>query len=119
MADFQPLMVSDVRDEAWYEVLKANPGYLDAMTAWLRANGVDPDDTYRWELYLLDCPFVRVFAYDRDEMGRRRWQRIEDVEERCRTGVGWRPVEREPYTVLVSSMPPQFTPSASTTEETP
>jgi hypothetical protein len=101
-----PLQVFDVRDDDLWYGLKGQKAYCDTLRAWLRANGIEPWETYRWELYLLDTPFLKVFTYARDDQGKLRFRPVEDAEERQRTGRWWLPVEREPFLVPVSSLPP-------------
>jgi hypothetical protein len=92
-----PVQVSDVRDDAWFGTLRDRPGYLKAMNEWLIAHDINPYDTYRWELYIIDAPFLKVFTYVRDEKGRI----LFDQEAR-------EPVKQTPFTVLVSSLPPDI-----------
>lgn len=90
-APLAPLYVSDVRDDAyWYSVDK---GQGDTLRAWLRGNGLEPDDIYRFEVYLCDTLFAKVYTYARDEHGRFQVE-----------GDGL--VEREPFLAPLDSMPP-------------
>ncbi len=114
-----PLHVSDVHDDSWWETWTTDRAYREATQDWLRANGVEPDDTYRWELYLLDTPFLKVFTYDRDHNGQLRFRRAHDAEERQRTGRWWMPLEREPYLVPVSSLPPRAPSAPDHPQEAP
>jgi hypothetical protein len=91
MADLTPIVVSDVRDnEYWNSVDKARG---DALRAWLRSNSLEPNDIYRFEVYLLDTLFAKVFTYARHEDGR---FRVEDGEL----------VQSEPFLALLNSEPP-------------
>jgi len=62
----EPLAVYDVAEANW---LGLPHDKRQDLAAWLREQGPDPNDTYRLEVYLLDCLFVRVFQWDRDKLG--------------------------------------------------
>lgn len=82
----EPLAVFDARDESWRG---------DHQTlAWFRSEGIDPNQVHRLEVYLLDCPFARVYEFvtlngarffvaERDEY-----------------------LRRDPYDVILASLPP-------------
>lgn len=82
--DVNPLFTADVRDPDWY--------YRADVADWLRAHGVDPCLVYRYEVYVVDTPCVRVFEYQSDERGRM----MSD------------PVTRTPYMMLIDSFPPSL-----------
>ena len=90
--DLTPLAVSDVREDAYWYSVRKDQG--DALRAWLRSNDLEPNDIYRFEVYLLDTLFAKVFTYARDEHGRFCIEGDEIV-------------QREPFTVPLNSMPPQ------------
>lgn len=92
MTTLAPLLVSDVRDDDYWHSVTQDQG--QALRAWLRSNHLEPNDIYRFEVYILDCPFAKVFTYARDEHGH---FRVKDGEL----------VQREPFTVPLNSMPPQ------------
>ncbi|MFD9950902.1 hypothetical protein ACFWYW_59195 [Nonomuraea sp. NPDC059023] len=81
----EPLIVYDCSSRQWH----GNPDVL----AWMRAEGLDPEQAYRLEVYLVDCPSARVYEYDRNEAGERYL-------------VGDDAARREPYDVILSSLPP-------------
>lgn len=87
----EPVAVYDVQDEGWW--LPAN---LTDFLQWLRHHGINPDDTYRIEIHLLDTLFARVYQYDRDEHGR--FFLDEETGE---------PARRTPFDVPVESTPPE------------
>lgn len=91
--DLAPLHVSDVRDDAYWYSVRQDQG--DALRAWLRSNRLEPNDIYRFEVYLCDTLFAKVFTYARDEHGRFRVEGGEVV--RC-----------EPFLAPLNSMPPTF-----------
>ncbi|MFI6594956.1 hypothetical protein ACIBHX_01840 [Nonomuraea sp. NPDC050536] len=68
----EPLVVFDARDERW----RGDSHIL----AWCRSEGIDPEQVYRLEVYLVDCPFARVY---------------DDY------------LRRDPYDVILSSLPPE------------
>lgn len=80
--------VREVRDPDWWDIQA--PGI-----EWLKGEGIPVRRTYRVEIYLMDSPFARVFAYAEDEQGR------------CypdpATG---EPAEDEPAIVPLGSLPP-------------
>lgn len=103
-----PLVVLDCREGIW------PPPNLEELQDWLRSHGIEPDDTYRVEVYLIDTLFARIFQYARNERGRHYCSNDHghlDDPDRCVIA------RREPYTVPLACMPPEFLP-ASTTEET-
>ncbi|MFI7468187.1 hypothetical protein [Nonomuraea sp. NPDC049646] len=71
------------------------------MLAWMREQGLSPAAVWRFEVHLVDCPSVRVWEYllDGDEVP---YCGIEHPH-RPRSCVL---AEREPYTVVASSLPP-------------
>lgn len=57
-----PLFTSDTHDRGWY--------HTDAEEDWCRDQGLDPNDIFRYEIYLIDMPFARMFEYVRDDGGK-------------------------------------------------
>lgn len=84
-----PLAIYDAHEDNWIGL--AGPE-RNRMCGWMREQGIEPNDTRRVEIYLLDCLFARVVAYatnaDGDHYGH-------GCEFATRT-----------YTVGISSMPP-------------
>ncbi|MEU8270148.1 hypothetical protein AB0B89_23690 [Sphaerisporangium sp. NPDC049002] len=105
LASLEPLQVSDVRDDDYWNRMKGQTAYCDAVRAWMRAHNIDPNEVYRWELFLLDAPFLKVYAYQLDEHGHIVWRPV-DADEKRLIGGWWDPVKREPYIAPVSSLPP-------------
>lgn len=62
-----PLVVEDVR-KGWYH--KPEP-YRQAFMAWMRSEGMDPNETRRVEVHLMDTPFAVATVYVRDEQGQK------------------------------------------------
>lgn len=71
-------------------------GFADAYRNWLLAHGVNPNTTYRVEHHVIDCPLIRIFQLDRDEVGRVR------VDPATRDFA-----VRAPFDLLVTSDPPR------------
>lgn len=84
----EPLVVHDCRDRGW----AGDPRIL----AWCRAEGLNPHEIYRLEVYLLDCPSARVYEYARDDDGNR--YLVGDDEA----------ARREPHDVILTSLPPEM-----------
>jgi len=62
----KPLAVYDVHEPGWQNLpTRAR----DRVNDWARSEGLNPEDIYRLETYLIDCPFVRVYAITRDGGG--------------------------------------------------
>jgi hypothetical protein len=70
-----------------------------AVQHWIEGEGIDPNETYRVEVYLLDAPFARVFTYA-SEPGRPPGWRYWDE------ATGWAAVN-DPYDKPVSGLPPE------------
>ena len=88
----RPLTVYDVHEPGWQNLpTRAR----DRVNDWARSEGLNPEDIYRLETYLVDCPFVRVFAFARDADGNKFV--AED---------GTSPATLPPQDVPVSSPPP-------------
>lgn len=84
--------VYDVRDSStWPHRDPFHTAYLD----WLKAHGIDPNETVRTEHHVIDAPLVRIFQYARDEAGRRYIDPATDW---------W--VMREPFDVLITTPAP-------------
>lgn len=83
-----PLAVYDVHEDNWIGLTGPE---RSRMCGWLREQGIEPNDTRRVEIYLLDCLFARVVAY----------ATMSEVP----GGHGCEFVTRT-YTVGISSMPP-------------
>jgi hypothetical protein len=92
MTEPEPLAVFDVHENNW-QGLPARA--RDRINDWARGEGLDPNDIYRVETYVIDCPFVRVFAFARDAAGNKFLG--ED---------GVNPARLPPRDVPVSSLPP-------------
>jgi hypothetical protein len=71
------------------------------MLGWMRGNGLNPAAVWRFEVYLVDCPSVRVWEYLLDDRGHLYCEL--DHPHRPRSCVM---AVREPYTVVASSLPP-------------
>ncbi|MFN2636841.1 MAG: hypothetical protein ABR585_07440 [Gemmatimonadaceae bacterium] len=105
-AGLEPIYVSDVRDDGyWYGAADDRP-YFDTLRAWMRDQGVEPNDTYRLEVYLLDVPFVKVHAYARDEDGDFRFGCRDEAGHHAHDGQ-CQLVKLDPYVVILSSLPPE------------
>ncbi|MGW4663203.1 hypothetical protein [Streptosporangium sandarakinum] len=89
----EPLVVYDAGDDTYQQ--RIGTPWHDQLLAWARSNGITPDDVTRLEVYLLDAPFARVYEYALDENGRR-----------YLTNDGNDHARREPYNVLLTSLPP-------------
>lgn len=88
---FRPIAVYDVRDPWWIdEDLGAHVRLLD----WVRSYGVDPTYARRFEIYLIDCPSLRVYDLALDGHGKP----YRDGSEMA---------SREPYDVLLRDLPPR------------
>lgn len=95
-----PVVVIDVRDwEPW-----PPEGWLEALREWAEQHGIKARDTYRIEVHVIDTLCARVFQYDRDEKGYGYCPRDHDHQ---LDADGCRVARREPYTVLLKSMPPE------------
>lgn len=90
MTDLEPLAVYDVRDGSYVQGEQSKP-----FDDWVVDHGIALADTYRMEIYLLDCLFARVFQYDRDEQGRF-----------CLDPAAQDVARREPFDMPIESMPP-------------
>lgn len=86
---FEPIYVFDIRDRWWMD----EPDTHDRLLDWVRSYGVDPTYSRRFEIYLIDCPSLRVYDLALDECGRP-----------YRDGAGM--AVREPYDVLLRDLPP-------------
>ncbi len=89
----------DVHDNAWWH------GYR-AKSDWARSHGVPVDDTYRLEFYLVDAPFVKVFAYDVNEDGKRHWAGQHNPNE-CHDHTCCDVARRPPYDLPLNELPPR------------
>jgi hypothetical protein len=67
---------------------------IPGLTDWAVAKGLDPNVIYRLEIY---PGHARVFEYVKDEGGRKRLQPDG-------------PAKRDPYDVLITSLPPGVAP---------
>lgn len=107
-AETEPLAVYDVHDPSWPD----QP--ITEIGDWLRRQGINPDDTYRFEVHLLDCLFARVYQYDRDENGRAYCPRDHEHQNGKIYGPGEEPSEAElcdiarraPFDLPIKEMPP-------------
>jgi hypothetical protein len=86
---FEPIAVYDVRHRWWMD----EPGGHARLLEWVRSYGVDPTDSRRFEVYMIDGPVLRVFDADRNADGHF-----------YRDGPGV--ALREPYDVLLHDLPP-------------
>jgi hypothetical protein len=91
MPDLAPIFISDVRNDAYWHSIRRDQG--DALRTWLRDNNLEPCDIYRFEVYVVDTLFAKVFTYARDEHGRV-----------CVKG--GEPVRCDPFLAPLNSMPP-------------
>jgi hypothetical protein len=88
--------------KAWDAQTKENwplPGPRSAtetFNTWLRTHSVEPKDTIRVEYYLIDCPFIRIYQYERDASGHRYVDpAIGDA------------ARRQPFDVPITTLPPE------------
>lgn len=63
-----PLAVYDARTPSWTDLTDERRAEL---RDWVQGLGVEVSETYRVEIYLLDCLFARIHQDDRDEDGNR------------------------------------------------
>lgn len=84
--------VYDVKHRSWWGL---TGDQHDQLRAWAIEQGIDPNDTYRWEIHLIDMPLIRVFEFETDERGRVKFDEVR--QDLCR---------RPPYDLPISSMPP-------------
>jgi hypothetical protein len=106
----EPLAVYDV-SESWTEL---SDQQMAVIRNWLRMQGIEPNDTYRFEIWRTDRLFARVFQYDRDEHGKPYCPLDHEHVFGKVFGPGEEPSEqewcdiarREPFDVPLSSMPP-------------
>jgi hypothetical protein len=89
IGNFKPIAVYDIRDRWWMDEADAH----DRLLAWVRLYGVDPTYARRFEIYLIDCPSLRVYDLALDKHGKP-----------YRDGPGM--AMREPYDVLLRDLPP-------------
>lgn len=103
MTGLTPLMVIDTHDREWDQIT-ADHAYHQRLIDWARGQGLNPVHTYRVEIYLVDCPFARVFQYATDENGTRHCGVDHDHR-------GWadecRIAELKPSAVILSELPPE------------
>jgi hypothetical protein len=103
----EPLAVYDVHEDNW---LGLTEGQREELAAWLREHDVEPDDAYRLEIYLLDCPFARVFQFDVNERGKVYCRLDHDHVAMWESGReppgGVCEIARRTFDVPLSSMPP-------------
>lgn len=97
----EPLAVYDASDaESWPRQVPD----LELFLQWARDQGIEPNNTYRIEIHLIDdCPFARVFQFGRDDSGARPCVVDHDHRSdfaRCE------PARPAPFDVPISSMPP-------------
>jgi hypothetical protein len=71
------------------------------MLAWMRDQGLPAGGVWRFEVHLIDCPSVRVWEYLLDERGYPYCEL-----EHPHRGRSCVMAQREPYTVVASSLPP-------------
>lgn len=69
--------------------------WLDDFLPWMREHGVEPNDTDRVEIYLLDAPFMRVYQPAQNEKG---WPYLDDDLKLAR---------RPPFDVLIKRPAPR------------
>ena len=84
------LLVEDAHG-AWHD---KHPAYRNAVTAWMRSEGIDPTGVRRIEVFLVDTPFAKVTTYVRHESGGIVWHAGTDDPEMTESAV------------LLSSLPP-------------
>ncbi|MGC5009762.1 hypothetical protein ACLQ2R_03250 [Streptosporangium sp. DT93] len=91
-----PLVAFDIRDSRnWWKVTN-DSAYHESLLEWMRAQGMNPSITYRLEIHLIDCPSARIYEYDLNSDGHR-------------YSVGNDLARREPYEVILPSLPPERT----------
>lgn len=81
--------------------------------AWLREQGLNPRAIWRFEVYLLDCPSIRVFEYLLDDDG----IPYCGIDHDHRPGGGCVMAERDPYEVPANSLPPIHTGGAESASD--
>lgn len=97
-----PTVVYDVYAESWAYVIADHERYA-RLLAWVREQGLVPEDIYRLEVYhLKGKPTAQVFEYAYDEQGNRY---CEVAHDHTQLG-GCRSAKREPRSVVVSGLPP-------------
>jgi hypothetical protein len=99
-----PVVTYDTRTQNWRNI--AGTRRHRRLLQWLAAEGLDPTHIIRLEIYLLDCPYAQVTERDRNEHGSMLLIELgRDDEGRMQYGDESR--LRQPYTVLLSSLPPR------------
>lgn len=81
-----PLFVSDAHDLEWHP--------SDREVQWIKDQGVDPQEIYRYEIYLLETMCARIYQYVSNDQGVRMFDEIKDT-----------PIHTE-YMIPISSYPP-------------
>ena len=89
-----PRVIYDVHAESWAYVVADKERYA-RLLAWIREQGLDPHDIYRVEVYLIGCPYARIFAFDLNDEGQH-YMRGEDI------------ARREPHNVILTCLPPDL-----------
>ena len=89
-----PLIVFDATDRDWAKTAEQ----WEQTCEWAYEQGIDPNETHRIEVYLIDAPFARVYQFAMTADGLRY---IDDA-----TG---KTAERKPFDVLLSELPPTGT----------
>lgn len=88
-----PIATIDTRNRDAWDRIVADRDLHRRLVDWARDQHLTPENIYRLEIYLVDCPSARVFEYDLDDNGRR-YAISNDI------------ARREPYTVILTSLPP-------------
>jgi hypothetical protein len=103
MTDPDPIFVFDAyTPDRWrFYADEVHPRFL----AWLREQGLNPRAIHRFEVYVVDCPSIRVFEYLLGDDGVPYCALDHDH----RPGGGCVMAERDPYEVEATSLPPIHT----------
>lgn len=103
MPDPDPIFVFDAyAPDRWrFYADGVHPRFL----AWLREQGLNPRAMHRFEVYVVDCPSVRVFEYLLDDDGVPYCGLDHDHRGPGRCELA----ERDPYEVPANSLPPIHT----------
>jgi hypothetical protein len=91
-----PIAVWDTRDRDSFFRDTQHPARFMQAVEWAKRHIDRPEDTYRVEFYLIDCPFAIVHRFATNEDGSIRWDLA-----------GREPAIAEPVTVMLSELPPE------------
>jgi hypothetical protein len=99
MTGLEPIWVGDANDHRRWP-----PRNLEEIKSWVTSQGLNPNHIHRIEVYMIDGPVGRVYSHHIDEKGRVYCPL--DHEHRRHLIYDECTIEREPYDVLLSSLPP-------------